>query len=471
VTQVAPAPSALSWPVSVVQPERRLSRLPSGWPLAGLLCLYPLWWALGIGQFAFLIFSVPMALDLRRRRPIRLPPAFGAWLLFLSWFVLSLVMLPGNPPGTSPGSLGGRMISIVLRLVELLSATVILLYVGNLPIREVSQRRVMRWLSTLFLVTIAGGLLGLFAPYFQFTSPVEHLLPSSVTSNYFASSLVHPNAAQVQSVLGFVSPRPAAPWSYTNYWANNLSILLVWFCLYMWHPRKAGRRVFLLIALMITTVVTVYSLNRGLWIGIVVSFLFMIATAARAGDARSVVAAGALIPVVALAFFATPLHTIVGLRASHGESNDIRNFLDRAAARGALESPIIGWGGTRKAVGSAQSIAIGPSPECPACGAVSIGSTGEIWTLMFSQGLVGLGLYLGFFVGFWWRLRRDRTAIGAGARLIIWLTPLYALFYNSVPVALSLVMISIALSWRNLVVADADAAITSDELRMARLAT
>lgn len=471
MTQVASAPPALSWPVAVVRPDERARRLPPGWPLAAILCLYPLWWALGVGQFAFLIFSVPMALELRRRRPIRLPPAFGAWLLFLAWFVLSLVMLPGNPSGTVPGSFGGRLISIVLRLVELLCATVMLLYVGNLPIREVSQRRILRWLSALFLATIAGGLLGLFAPHFEFTSPIERLLPGSLTSNYFAKSLVHPNAAQVQSVLGFVSPRPAAPWSYTNYWANNLSILLVWFCLYWWHPRRTGRRIFLLLALMITTVVTVYSLNRGLWIGIIFSVLFMIVTATRAGDARSVVAAGALIPVVALAFFATPLHTIVGLRASHGESNDIRNFLDRAAVRGALESPIVGWGGTRKAVGSAQSIAVGPSPDCPTCGAISIGSTGEIWTLMFSQGLVGLGLYLGFFIGIWWRLRRDRTAIGAGARLVIWLTPLYGLFYNSVPVALSLVMISIGLSWRNLVASDSAAAISTDETRMARLAT
>jgi O-antigen ligase len=470
VTQVAAAPSsALSWPVAVARRERRPRRLPAGWPLAALLCLYPLWWALGVGQFAFLVFAVPMAWELRRRRPLRMPPAFGAWMLFLLWFVFSLVMLPQNPSGTVPGSLSGRVISIGLRLVELGSASVTLLYVGNLPIREVSQRRLLRWLSTLFLVTLAGGLLGLFAPHFQFTSPLERLLPSSITSNYFASSLVHPTAAQVQNVLGYQSPRPAAPWSYTNYWANNLSILLVWFCVFMWHPARLRRRGVLIVALMVTTVVVVYSLNRGLWIGIIVSVLFVVAMAARGGDARATLAAVAMIPVIALAFFATPLHTIVGARVSHGESNGIRTFLDKAAVQGAFESPIIGWGGTRKALGSSQSIAVGPSPNCPTCGAITIGSTGEIWMVMFSQGLVGLVLYLGFFVGAWWRLRRDRTPIGAGARLVIWLALLYALFYNSVPVALTLVMISIGLSWRNLLTADA-AAITH-ERPMARLAT
>jgi len=150
-------------------------------------------------------------------------------------------------------------------------------------------------------------------------------------------------------------------------------------------------------------------------------------------------------------FLATPLHTIVSSRASHGTSNDIRAFLDADAFKGALASPIMGWGGTRKATGSAQSIAVGPSAACPKCGSAPIGSTGQIWEVMFDEGFVGVILYVGFFLMIWWQLRRDRSAIGAAARLVVWLALLYTVFYNNLPVALTLVMISIAMSWRNLI--------------------
>src|SRR5918911_1136241 len=80
--------------------RRRWGRLGAGWPLVALLGLYPLWWALGIGSFAFVLFAVPMVWYLVTHRPLRLPPGFGFWLLFLCWVFASLVMLPYTPPGT-----------------------------------------------------------------------------------------------------------------------------------------------------------------------------------------------------------------------------------------------------------------------------------------------------------------------------------------------------------------------------------
>ena len=308
--------------------------LPAGWPLGALLCLYPLWWILGIGQFAFVVFSVPMTIELwRRRRPLRLP-AFGAWCLFLLWYLTCLVMLPFQAPGSTSGSLSGRAISVVIGIMQLGCVTVSWLYVGNLPTSQLSQRRLQKWLSILFLVTVAGELLALVSPYFQFTSPIERILPASIRANYYAESLVHPNAAQVQDVLGYTAPRPAAPWSYTNYWANNLSILLVWFCVYMWFPARARRRGALALVLVAATVTVVYSLNRGLWLGLIGSFVFLVASRARRGDTRSALLTIAIVPLIAVAFLATPLHSVVSARASHGQSNDIRAFLDEDAFKG-----------------------------------------------------------------------------------------------------------------------------------------
>jgi O-antigen ligase len=456
VTQLAEAPAKAPLRPTDAPPAQQRRQLPAGWPLAAILCFYPVWWALGIGQFAFVIFAVPMVRQLWRRRPLALPPAFGLWLLFLLWYVLCLVMLPFAAPASLSGSFSGRIISIAIEILELASVTITLVYVGNISTTELSQRRLQKWMSVLFLVTVAGGLLALAAPYFQFTSPLEVLLPRAIRANTYAASLVHPNAAQVQDVLGYTSPRPAAPWTFTNYWANNLSILLVWFCLYMWFPARLRRRGALVLTLILATVTIVYSLNRGLWIGLVVSFAFLIVSLARRGDLRSSLATVALIPIIVVAFLASPLHTIVGQRASHGGSNDIRTFLDEAAVKGAIASPIVGWGGTRKALGSSQSIAVGPSTACTGCGAFTIGSTGQIWQIMYSEGLLGALLYVGFFIALWWRLRQDRSSIGAAARLIIWLTLLYSVFYNNLPVALTLVMISVGMSWRNLLTSSAN---------------
>ena len=401
-------------------------------------------------QFAFMIFTVPMLVHLSRAGRSAAPGVRG-----LGAVPVLVRALPGH------AAVHGAELHVGdtqragdqhrHQFAQLICATITMIYIGNLPVAEVSQRRIQKWLSILFVVTVAGGLLGLASPYFQFTAPLEHLLPHTIRSNYYAISLIHPNAAQVQNVLGYQSPRPAAPWSYTNYWANNLSILLVWFCLYMWYPANFRRRTTLVAVMGLAIVTIVYSLNRGLWFGLVASLVFLIAAVARSGDFRSALATIALIPILVVTFLATPLHTIVSSRASHGTSNDIRAFLDADAFKGALASPIMGWGGTRKATGSAQSIAVGPSAACPKCGSAPIGSTGQIWEVMFDEGFVGVILYVGFFLMIWWQLRRDRSAIGAAARLVVWLALLYTVFYNNLPVALTLVMISIVMSWRNLI--------------------
>ena len=74
------APPRASW----------LARHPA-WPLTLLLAGMPVWWALGLGDYMFILLAIPMAARLyawsaQGNRPIRVPPGFGLWLLFLlSW--------------------------------------------------------------------------------------------------------------------------------------------------------------------------------------------------------------------------------------------------------------------------------------------------------------------------------------------------------------------------------------------------
>lgn len=444
-------PSAeLPGPARVIRrPEPRPSRPARGWPLFALLCLFPLWWALGLSTFIFPILAVPMALHLLRNRPVRIPPGFAIWLLFCVWMLVSLAMLPIDPPGTLAGSFNGRLISVLLNLGEFAGVTVTLLYAGNLDTRIVPQRRIVGWLGLLFVYTVLGGLIALAAPRLAFTSPLEYLLPGSLRADPYIKAITHPAFAQVQAVLGYDAPRPSAPWGYTNFWGNNLSLLLIWFVVGWWSLRKRGGRVFCAIVIMLAMVPVIYSLNRGLWLGLVLSGLYLVFRLVLMGRLGAVAIAAAVLLAGSFAFVATPLGQTVTARFQHGHSDNIRSFLNSRALDGARSSPILGYGGTRKTQGSDKSITIGKTPKCPQCGNFAIGSTGQLWSLLFSHGFIGTGLFLGFFAYSGWRFRRDTSPIGIGGVLVVCLTFVYMFFYNSVPAALTITMISIALLWRN----------------------
>ncbi len=428
------------------RPARFLSLRP-GWPLVALLALYPLWWALGLGVFIFPILAVPMAVELMRRRPIKVPPGFAVWLLFLLWVVVSMVMLKANPPGTRSGS--SQVLSELVRIVEYLAVTIILLYAGNLTRKEMRQRRLVGLLSYLFVVTVIGGLLGLVAPRFQFTSPVELLLPHSMRTNLFVKAMVHPSAAQVQTVLGYAAPRPSAPFGYTNTWGNCLSVLLVWIVVGWIVKGSSRQRILGIAAVAVAVVPIVFSLNRGMWLGLALSAIYIAFRLAARGRLLAVGVLAFVLAGGATAFVVSPLHDVVTSRFEHGQSNGIRAYTVTQAITGATHSPILGYGSTRNTLGSSQSIAVGKSSTCQICGNNTIGSNGQLWLVLISQGYVGAALYVWFFLSAAWRYRRDRSAIGMGGVLVMILSLLYMFFYSALMAPLALYMLSLALMWRN----------------------
>lgn len=431
------------------KPGRTAKRgmLRPGWPLVGLLGFYPLWWVLGVGAFAFVLFAVPMAIDLGRRRRLKVPPGFGVWLLFLTWTVGSLLMFPLSPPDTVAGSGSGRLLGIALNLASYLAATIALLYVANLPREDFSQRRLLRLLSTLFVVTVVGGLLGVVAPRFQFSAPLETLLPETVRSNAYTRALVHPTAAQIQDVLGGEQGRPAAPFGYANAWGNNFAILLPWWIAFMWMGRSRVRKGVALAVCAAALVPVLYSLDRALWVALVIAAAYgFFRTLHATSRTRAVYIGGAIIATGLLLL--TPARTIVASRASHGASNGIRAFLARAAIRGAEHSPVVGYGGTRKTLGSNQSIAVGPTPACPQCGRFGIGSNGQFWSVLFMQGFVGVTLYILFFVSTLRAFVRERAPVAIAGSLGILLMLFFMFFYVALPSALVLTMIGIGAMFR-----------------------
>ncbi|MCW2636002.1 MAG: hypothetical protein JWQ99_2369 [Blastococcus sp.] len=435
----SPAPAAVAAPA--------LGR--PGWPLTALLVLYPLWWALGLGTLIVFLLALPMALQLWRRRPVLVPPGFGIWLLFLLWVVASTIMLPANPPGTLPDTASGRLVSVAFNLAGYVSATIILLYAGNLTEEEFPRRRMVRQLGFLSLVVLAGGLLGTFAARFEFTSLVETLLPKRVAADVFVRSLVHPAASQLQEVLGFVSPRPSAPFGYTNTWGNCLALLIGWFVVSWMQDGSRRRRLFGLACLALTAIPVVYSLNRGLWLGLGLVVAFMALRLAARGHLALLGALLVGLLVAGAVIAASPLATIIEGRFDNPKSNAIRTFtLDRTLEVVAI-SPVIGFGAPRAALGSANSIAVGQDSGCPRCGNPTLGSNGQLWLLLIAQGFGGAALYVGFFLRSLWAYRRDPTPIGDAGLLALALPLFFMFVYNALTMPLVISFLSIALLWRN----------------------
>jgi hypothetical protein len=428
--------------------------LRAGWPLTGILLLYPLWWALGLGVLIFPLAAVPMAVILVRQRRagrrLTVPPGFACWLLFLVVVVVSIGALGEDPPGTVPGSAAGRLIPVAFRLVGYAALTVLLLYAGNLTEEELPRRRLVRMLGWLFLVTVAGGLLGVFAGRFGFASPIELLLPHHLRDNAFVQSLVHPAAAQLMDVLGHQSPRPAAPWGYTNTWGNDFCLLVGWFAVAVF-GYAAGRRARLLAVgvLAVALVPVVYSLNRGLWIGLAVMAVAVALRLAVRGRPWAIGAVALIAAVLAATLATTPLGTVVSQRLDHGKSNGVRGYLTDKAVAGAFESPIVGYGSTRTTLGGRQSIAVGESPDCPRCGNFTIGGNGQLWQLLYAHGIAGTVCYLAFFGYGLWRFRSDATPIGLAGGAALLSTFAAMLWYNALVTPLAFTMLGYVLLWRN----------------------
>jgi hypothetical protein len=425
------------------------------WPVVGLIALYPLWWALGLGVLIFMIAAVPMTIILLRGmltgRRLRLPPGFLWWVIFLAMVVVSVAGLNATPAGTAERTPDGRVTAVLFRAGAYAALTVLLIYVGNLTVEDLPQPRLVRLLAWLFLVTIAGGLLGVLAGRFSLTSPVELLLPPNIRELGFVQSLVHPSAAQVMNMGGGLhATRPAAPWGYTNTWGNNLCLLVVWFVVACW-PLARHRRTRLLGAacLALAVVPVVHSLNRGLWIGLAVTGGYVAIRLARLGRVGAVSALAATAVAILIALHVTPLGTMVNQRMDNARSNGVRMFLVDRAMAGLAESPLIGFGSTRDTMGSRNSIAVGERQNCPRCGNFTVGGNGQLWQLLYAHGMIGAAAYIGFLLHGLWRFRRDRTAIGIAGSAALVGSFSSMLWYNSLVTPLALMFLGYALLWRN----------------------
>ena len=189
-------------------------------------------------------------------------------------------------PETAASPASHRIFSFTLRALSYLACTVVMLYAGNLNEDELPRRRLAWLMGLLAIYTVVGGLGGT-SPTFQFNAALSVLVPHSVQQGMLNQGMLHPSLAQIQNVLGTAAGRPDAPYDYTNTWGNCLAILAPWLIV-AWYVEGTRRQRWIAAAALVLSVIPiVYSLNRGLWLALIVAVIYLAVRLAARGRLTS----------------------------------------------------------------------------------------------------------------------------------------------------------------------------------------
>lgn len=425
----------------------------AAWPVTALLVGWPLWWALGVAAYMPLFVAIPMAWRMYRwratgSRRIRVPRGFGLWVLFLIVMVASVTMVSQAAPDTVPSPPSHRVISWALRAVQYFACTIVLLYAGNLTEREFPRKRLAWQLGLVAVYAVVFGFIDIGLAGLSFSSPLAVLIPSSIQqADPTIANMVHPALNQAHLFGG--RGRPSAPFTYANWWGENLAFVFPWL-LVAW--RGLGTRRQRLIATIVTAVAIVpiiMSFNRGLWIAVVISALYLAVRLAMQGKGAMLGALFAGFALIAAVVLFSPLHNLISERLSSAGSATGRANLAVLVVEGVEESPMLGYGDTRHARGSQESITLGRTAGCTECGNADVGVNGQIWLLAYTDGLPAAILYCAFFGYGIWRYRRDRSLYGMAGELVLLLSFVFMWVYTQLGPPLVFIMLAYVLLWKN----------------------
>jgi hypothetical protein len=403
---------------TVYSPRTRL--LPAGWPVLALFVLYPLWWLLGLAGFVWFFLAVPMLLWLYWQETVRVPAIFGIWLLFLLWMAASLVTI--DEPT--------RMMVAIHRASLYASASILFVYVYNASAAVV--RRVVVAFAWFWAGIVLIGLLAIILPSVEIISPAERLLPGALLRSNYILDMTHVRLAQIHDFLGFPVGRPTGPFPSTNMWGSCFALSVPFVIAAMSVRPRPWRWLGPLLGFL-GIIPLVVSLDRGAWLSLVLAgayVVFRLAMRAQLGNLTR------MLLVVSMAGFVillTPLGGLIQERIEVGHSNEGRldiygQVIDEVSTR-----PLFGFGGPREAEGRYL-------PQ--------LGTHGVFWLVLYSHGIPGALLFIGFFMAVLWRSRRVRTPIAFAAHVVIIVGLIQMPYYGLLPVGIHILMAAAALSLR-----------------------
>lgn len=398
-------------------PDRVLPR----WPFALMFVWFPAWWLLGLGEMAWIPLSFVMVFYLVRRGRIEVPRGFGIWLLFMVWMVCSGIGI----------DTGGRMIGFVYRALLYLVTTIVFVYVYNARAR-ITPRYVGGVLTVFWLITVVGGYVGVLFPLLSLHTPLAMVLPQPLLDN----ELVHEMA--VRQVTQYnpdswlqIDPRPSAPFLYTNGWGNVYSMLTPIVIGYMVAVRKERRFWALLLALPVSLVPALLTLNRGMLIGLALALAYVTVRFVLRGNLRAILALLGLALVVGVVFMTVPVAQRITDRLEVSTTTQDRaNLYDETWQR-TLESPLFGYGAPRPSLKE---------------GAPSVGTQGQVWMVLFSHGIPGLAFFMGWLIWAYLRTLHRWDPLGLACNTALLVVVVESTYYGILTAGLTIAMIAAALA-------------------------
>jgi polysaccharide biosynthesis protein PslJ len=396
------------------------------WPLWLLFAGFPVLWVLGLGAFITQLAAVPMAAYLLTSGRIRYSRGFGVWILFLVWMMFSVVEISG----------GSRFVGFGYRASLYGAATVIFLYVYNTSRRRLPVSRAAAMATVLLVFVVIGGILGALAPHHILHTPFGSLLPAHLASNDFVSKLVNPPFAQtLDSRYVHIAPRPSAPFPYTNDWGVNFALLIPFVVAWLSTTRRLRTRVLLIGLTVIGLIPAVLTSNRGMLLALGVGFLYAAVRFALRGHAKALVLILVFGGIAAGLFSALHLDSRLNDRLASSQTNNSRISVYSTTYQEVKRSPVLGFGA--------------PSASIVSVSGPQLGTQGELWTLLYSQGIPGATFFVVALAGFAWSTRKPADAAGMWMHVV----PIMALsvlsVYRMEGTELALVMMAAALALRD----------------------
>lgn len=398
--------------------------LSNAWPLWFVFGLFPLWWALGTVVALWGATFILLAIYFAGRPGLRLPAGFLLWLLFLVWVGVSLSQIHDS----------NRLIAYLYRGGSYAAATMLFLYVYNQRKDRLPNGLVVRIMALYWCFVAVGGLIATVRPNLQFATPMSHVLPHSLTGSKQLAALFHPRAAQHSRILGFPVGRPVMPFAFTNGWGSNYALSFPFLVLSWRYCGRTWRLVTRGIAVASVAPV-VFSLDRGLWISLGAGLLYGAGRLALAGRGKSLMATVFALLALGALLVVTPLGGLIISRAHHGHSDAGRARLYSQAVQITSQSPVFGYGA--------------PQPSDAGPNKPSVGTHGQFWLVLVSQGVPGVALFLSWYAYMFLRTGRRRDPLGLWCHIVIVIAVVQLAFYEQLPAQLCITMVAAALALRS----------------------
>ncbi len=398
------------------------SALPT-WPITAMFAAYPLWWLLGMADVIWIATAAVMALYLARTSPLVAPRGFGIWLLFLCFMVISVIQVDK----------ASRLLVFAFQGAHYAAVTALFLYLYNAR-AQLTERFITGSLTAFLAIVTVGGYLGMFLRTAEVRTPTSYILPPFLINNDLVYSMVVRRFSQFNPDSVFnLTPRPAAPFVYTNEWGNCYSMILplvVVYAIKVW-----GEKRFLAVcALLALSLVPAFAtLNRGMFLGLAfaalyagIRYLFM----GRPGVFLQILLAGATVGALLML---SPAQDNLNSRVEETGTTEDRVQIYTATIDAVRESPLLGYGTPRPS----------ENPNIP-----PVGTHGQFWIVLHSHGIPAMLFFMGFALYCFVRSLPRRDPMGLLANTVILVGMIETLYYGFLPTGLYLLLIACALSLR-----------------------